>query len=58
MCRIEGIAKARAERKYKGRKPSIHPAEVKRLLASGLGATAVARQLGCHRDSVYRLAQG
>ena len=52
----EGIAKARAERKYKGRKPSIDPAEVKRLLASGLGATAVARQLGCHRDSVYRLA--
>ena len=54
----EGIAKARAERKYKGRKPSIDPAEVNRLLASGLGATAVARPLGCHRDSVYRLAQG
>jgi DNA invertase Pin-like site-specific DNA recombinase len=55
---LEGIAKAKAEGVYKGRKPKLDAAEVQRLLATGIGATAVARQLGCNRDSVYRRAGG
>lgn len=52
----EGIDKARALGRYKGRPKSIDPEEVKRLLASGLGASAVARELGVGRASVYRVA--
>lgn len=54
----EGIAKAKAEGKYKGRKPTARAksAEVKRMLASGVGATEIARKLGIGRSSVYRIA--
>ena len=59
---MEGIAKAKAEdklrpqgeRKYGGRKPSVDRAEVRRLRAEGLGAAAIAKQLGIGRASVYR----
>ncbi|MBN2629457.1 MAG: recombinase family protein [Rhodobacteraceae bacterium] len=58
----EGIAKAKeadkgkplAERKFKGRKPSIKADEVARLREQGLGATAIAEALGISRASVYR----
>ena len=54
----EGIAKAKAEGVYKGRKPSIDAVEVKRLRdAEGLGATEIARRLGIARTSVYRVLQ-
>src|ERR1700726_2365889 len=44
---LEGIAQAKAKGIYTGRKPSIDPAEVRRLRdQDGLGATAIARRLG------------
>jgi DNA invertase Pin-like site-specific DNA recombinase len=57
---MEGIARAKARGIYKGRKPSIDPAEIRRLRAEEkLGATAIARRLGIGRASVYRaLAAG
>lgn len=50
----EGIAKARAAGKYQGRKPKINPTRVKELHARGLGASAIAREMGIGRASVYR----
>jgi len=54
---FEGIAKAKAAGVYKGRKPSIEPAEVARLKAEGLGASAIAKRLGIGRASVYRVLE-
>jgi DNA invertase Pin-like site-specific DNA recombinase len=52
---MEGIAAAKARGVYKGRKPSIDAAEVKRLHAEErLGPAAIARKLGIGRASVYR----
>jgi DNA invertase Pin-like site-specific DNA recombinase len=53
----EGIAKAKGEGKYKGRKPTARAkaAEVKQLLAEGVSATETARRLGIGRRSVYRI---
>src|SRR5581483_6398819 len=53
----EGIAKAKAEGRYKGRPASIDPAKAAALKAEGLGATAIARKLKCGRASVYRLLE-
>lgn len=53
----EGIAKAKAKGVYKGRRPSIDPARVHALQAEGLGASAIAAQLGVGRASVYRLTK-
>jgi len=33
----------------------INVEQIKLLKSEGQGATAIARQVGCHRDSVYRL---
>ena len=53
---LEGIRAAKAKGVYKGRKPSIDPAEVRRLReAEGLGPSAIARRLGIGRASVYRV---
>lgn len=54
---MEGIAKAKAEGIYKGRKPVLDAVEVRRLAADGMGATEIARRLGCGRASVYRLLE-
>lgn len=56
----EGIAKAKAEGKYRGRKPTAQAkaADVLRLRAEGLGATAIAERLGIGRASVYRVLEG
>lgn len=51
---MEGIAKAKAHGVYKGRKRSINPATVRELHVQGLGPTAIAKQLGIGRASVYR----
>ena len=48
----EGIAKAKAEGKYRGRKPSIDAYEVRRV-ALLIGPAAAARQFGIARSSVY-----
>lgn len=53
---LEGIRAAKARGVYKGRKPSIDAAEVRRLHGEEkLGPAAIARQLGIGRASVYRL---
>lgn len=52
---LEGIAKAKAEGVYQGRKPSIDPSELRQLRSQGLGATEIARRTGIARASVYRL---
>ena len=53
---LEGIAKAKAKGNvYQGRKANINVEEIKRLKEEGLGATAIAKKLNIHRDSVYRL---
>jgi DNA invertase Pin-like site-specific DNA recombinase len=52
---LEGIAKAKAEGVYKGRKPSIDQAQVGKLKAEGLGATEIAKRLKIGRASVYRV---
>jgi DNA invertase Pin-like site-specific DNA recombinase len=53
----EGIAKAKAEGRYKGRVPTAwrKAAEVSRLKAEGLAATEFARKLSIGRASVYRV---
>lgn len=53
----EGIAKAKAAGKYKGRKPTAKAKakEVLELHAEGVGATEIARKLGIGRASVYRV---
>jgi DNA invertase Pin-like site-specific DNA recombinase len=52
----EGIAKAKAEGKYRGRKPTARAKadEIKRLKAAGIRPTDIARQLSIGRASVYR----
>ena len=53
---MEGIAAAKARGVYTGRKPSIDPAEVRRLReVDGLGPAAIAKRLGIGRASVYRV---
>ncbi|MCA0904407.1 recombinase family protein [Qipengyuania aquimaris] len=55
----EGIEKAKAAGRYKGRKPSVNVAEVLRLKSDGVSPTAIARRMGIGRASVYRaLKQG
>jgi DNA invertase Pin-like site-specific DNA recombinase len=53
----EGIAKAKSEGKYKGRKPTARAraAEIATLKADGVRPTDIARQLGIGRASVYRI---
>lgn len=52
----EGIAKAKQDGKYAGRKPTARNRadEVRKLQAEGMGATEIARTLGMARNSVYR----
>jgi Resolvase, N terminal domain/IclR helix-turn-helix domain len=50
----EGIAKAKADGKYKGRPASIDAAQIRRLTAT-MGPAAIAKQLGIARSTVYRL---
>jgi DNA invertase Pin-like site-specific DNA recombinase len=56
----EGIAKAKAAGKYKGRKPTARAkaGQVRELRAQGLGAAAIAKRLGIGRASVYRCLGG
>ena len=53
----EGIAKAKAEGKYRGRTPSARfkEAEVLCLLAAGMPKAEIARKVGISERSVYRL---
>ena len=49
----EKIAKEKVV--YKGCKSRIDVERIKTLKKEGLGASAIAKQMGIHRDSVYRL---
>ena len=50
-----GIIRAKSLGKYKGGKSKIDVEQIKKLKEEGLGATAIAKQMNIHRDSVYRL---
>ena len=50
-----GIACAKSKGKYKGGKTRIDVEKIKQLKEEGMGATAIARAMNIHRDSVYRL---
>ena len=43
---MEGIAKAKERGVYKGRKPSVDVVRVKEMRDSGMGASAIAKELG------------
>ena len=51
----EGIAKAKARGAYKGRPISIDRVRVKELAGQGLGPSAIAKEMGIGRASVYRV---
>ena len=53
----EGIAKAKAAGKYRGRAPTARAKapQVHELRAAGLGASAIADKLNIGRASVYRV---
>jgi len=53
----EGVARAKAEGKYKGRKATARArsAEIKTLKADGVRPVEIARRLGIGRASVYRV---
>jgi DNA invertase Pin-like site-specific DNA recombinase len=55
---MEGIAKAKAAGKYRGRPATIDPTKIAALKAEGLGASAVAKRLGVSRATVYRVLGG
>jgi DNA invertase Pin-like site-specific DNA recombinase len=52
-----GIAKAKADGKYKGRAPTARAKteKVKHLRAAGVGPSEIARQLSISRTSVHRI---
>jgi DNA invertase Pin-like site-specific DNA recombinase len=55
----EGIAKAKTEGKYRGRKPTARAraAEIAALKADGVRPVDIARRLGISRASVYRILE-
>src|SRR4051794_24527882 len=55
---MEGIAKAKANGVYRGRKRSTDGEELRRLVAEGLTPTQIAGRLKIARQSVYRVLKG
>jgi DNA invertase Pin-like site-specific DNA recombinase len=51
---LEGIAKAKAAGVYKGRPVTFDRARILALRGQGLGATAIAKAIGCKRGAVYK----
>ena len=53
----EGIAKAKAEGKYKGRQPTVakQAMQIREMHAAGERPAHIARKLGVARSSVYRM---
>src|SRR5262249_15506133 len=48
----EGNERRKAEGGYRGRPPSFDATEIRRLAATGLPKSKIARQLGCHRSCI------
>jgi len=55
---MEGVRAAQRAGKYQGRKASVDVAAVKELHQSGLGVSAIAKELNIGRSSVYRSLEG
>jgi DNA invertase Pin-like site-specific DNA recombinase len=57
---VEGIARAKAAGRYKGRKPldATRIAEIRRMRTTGLRPVDIARQLRIGRTSVYKYLDG
>lgn len=55
----DGIAKAKADKKYKGRAPTARAKaeQIKELASQGVGPSEIARQLSIGRTSVYRVLE-
>jgi DNA invertase Pin-like site-specific DNA recombinase len=51
---MEGIAKAKAEGKYRGRRKSVDADKIKQLHESGMTASKISKELKISRASVYR----
>ena len=51
---MEGITRAQAAGRYKGRKPAVDPARVQALRDEGVPAGEIARRLGVARTTVWR----
>lgn len=52
---LKGINAAQKRGAYRGRKPEIDAAEIERRLGQGQGATAISREMGISRSSVYTI---
>lgn len=57
---VEGIAKAKADGRYKGRKPTAmnQALKIRQMKAEGQKATDIAKVLNISRMSVYRALKG
>ena len=55
---MEGIAKAKAAGKYKGRKPSVDPMKVRALRDEGMKPSQIARDLNVGGTTVWRALRG
>ncbi|UIJ99237.1 recombinase family protein [Rhizobium leguminosarum] len=51
----EGIDRAKSAGQYKGGKVRIDHQKIRDLSASGIGATAIGKAIGCSRMQVYRV---
>jgi DNA invertase Pin-like site-specific DNA recombinase len=54
---MEGIEKAKAQGRYRGRPAAIDAEEVRKLRDSGMGASQIAQELKIGRASVYRVLE-
>jgi DNA invertase Pin-like site-specific DNA recombinase len=55
---MEGIAKAKAEGRYKGRPKTVDYAAIRHLHTEGLKPTIIAQRLGIARSTVYEALKG
>lgn len=51
---MEGIAKAKKEGKFTGRKKTIDSDLIQQLYKQGMKVSKIAKEVGCSRQSVYR----
>ena len=54
---LEGIAKAKAEGVYNGRRPKIDTARVREMKAQGMSIAAILKELGIIRASIHRVLE-